>query len=116
MTFDFYCLKNCDTCRNALNSLKAAGHELNVLDIRADRVPRAVLDDALARLGPATLLSTRSPTWKTLSPAEQAGDLVDLMLEHPTLMKRPLIVGDDWISAGWAKDVAATLVRMGHTP
>lgn len=110
MDLNFYCLKNCDTCRKAEKALTGAGHSLQVTDIRRDGVPRQVLSDALARLGRDVLLSTRSPSWKALSEAEKPRDLVDLMLEFPTLMKRPLIVGADHISAGWSKEVAARLV------
>ncbi len=110
MRLDFYCLKNCDTCRKARRALEAAGHDLRVMDIRADGVPEAVLREALARLGREGLLATRSPTWRKLDETARQRDLVELMLEYPVLMKRPLIVGPDHISAGWAKDVQARLL------
>jgi len=109
MHLNFYCLKNCDTCRKALKALENAGHTVTVTDIRKDGVPAQVLAEALAGLGQEKFLSTRSPTWKTLSDTEKAGDPVQLMLAHPTLMKRPLIMGENWVSAGWSKDVAAAL-------
>ncbi len=112
MHLDFYCLKNCDTCRKVQRALQAAGHEVNVVDICRDGVPEAVLRDALARLGREGLLATRSPTWRKLDETERARDLVDLMLEYPVLMKRPLIIGgdSDHISAGWSRDVQAVLL------
>lgn len=110
MELDFYCLKNCDTCRKAEKALSAAGHQLHISDIRRDGVPRSVLQEALERLGRDVLLSTRSPSWKALSEAEKSRDLVDLMLEFPMLMKRPLILNKGYISAGWSKEVQADLV------
>ena len=110
MELDFFCLKNCDTCRKARRALEAVGHVLNVVDIRADGVPEAVLREALARLGRDAFLATRSPTWRKLGEAERGRDVVALMLEYPVLMKRPLIVGAGHVSAGWSKEVQARLL------
>ncbi len=110
MQLDFYCLRNCDTCRKAQKALEAAGHVLNMQDIRRDGVPEAVLRLALDKLGVEAFLATRSPTWRTLSPEEQARDPVALMLEYPVLMKRPLILGQGYASAGWSKPVQAILL------
>ncbi len=110
MQLDFYCLKNCDTCRKARRALEAAGHVLNVVDIRADGVPEAVLRAALKALGREAFLATRSPTWRKLDEAARGRDLVGLMLEYPVLMKRPLIIGEGHVSAGWSKEVQARLL------
>lgn len=110
MKLDFYCLRNCDTCRKAQKALVAAGHVLNMRDIRGDKVPEPVLRQALTALGRDAFLATRSPTWRTLSPRDQARDPVELMLEYPVLMKRPLILGENHVSAGWAKPVQAKLL------
>ncbi len=110
MQLDFYCLKNCDTCRKARRALEQAGHVLNVVDIRDDKVPEAVLRDALAALGREAFLATRSPTWRKLGEMERARDLVGLMVQYPVLMKRPLILGDGHVSAGWSKEVQAQLL------
>ena len=111
MQLDFYCLRNCDTCRKAQKALELAGHALNVQDIRRDKVPEAVLRLALDVLGVEAFLATRSPTWRKLSSQEQARDPVELMLEYPVLMKRPLIVGKGHTSAGWSKPVQALLLH-----
>ena len=61
-----YGLKTCDTCRKALKSLPDAEFR----DVRADGVPGEVLESAHARFG-ASLLNTRSTTWRGLSEAER---------------------------------------------
>ena len=110
MKLDFFCLRNCDTCRKARRALEGAGHVLDVVDIRADGVPEVVLRAALAALGREGLLATRSPTWRRLGEQERGRDLVALMLEYPVLMKRPLIIGEGHVSAGWGKEVQARLL------
>ena len=100
-----YGLKNCDTCRKALKSLG----DVRFQDVRADGVPPDVLKSAYAAFEGA-LLNTRSTTWRGLSEAERAREPLDLLADHPTLMKRPLIERDGQLYLGWTKDVQAALL------
>ena len=99
-----YGLKNCDTCRAARKALK----DIEFVDVRDQGVPSEVLEAALAHFGKA-LLNTRSTTWRGLDEAERARPELDLLVAHPTLMKRPLIVEGDVMHLGWGKDVQAAL-------
>lgn len=100
-----YGLKTCDTCRKALKSLEDAEFR----DVRQDGVPEAHLKLAFERFG-MSLLNTRSTTWRGLDAAERAGDPLELLAAHPTLMKRPLIVEGDEMHLGWGRDVQAALL------
>ena len=102
-------LKNCDNCRKALKQLAEAGHEVTFVDVRADGVPKAELERFQAAFGDA-LLNTRSATWRGLDDAERAGDPLKLLIDHPTLMKRPVIDHDGSLTLGWTKDVQAQLL------
>lgn len=95
-----YGLKACDTCRKALKSLPDA----RFVDVRADGVSAEVLRRAHARFGDA-LLNTRSTTWRGLGKEERGRPPLDLLAEHPTLMKRPLIEDGDRMTLGWTADV-----------
>ncbi|MCA0994343.1 arsenate reductase family protein [Alloyangia pacifica] len=99
-----YGLKTCDTCRKAVKALPQA----EFLDVRADGVPTDVLEAAQARFGDK-LLNTRSTTWRGLDEAERVRPPLELLADHPTLMKRPLIVDGDSMYLGWTKDVQAAL-------
>lgn len=94
-------LKTCDTCRKAIKALQAAGYDLNVTDVRADGVSDADIAQIVAKF-PEKALNKASTTWRGLSDAEKAADPVALLKAHPTLMKRPVIIGDDW-TIGWDK-------------
>lgn len=100
-----YGLKTCDTCRKALKSLPDA----EFVDVRADGVPQDVLSSAHAQFGPA-LLNTRSTTWRGLDEQQRQRNPLDLLAEHPTLMKRPLIESQGQLYLGWGKDVQAALL------
>ncbi|MFC3615684.1 ArsC/Spx/MgsR family protein [Lutimaribacter marinistellae] len=97
-------LKTCDTCRKALKSLPDA----EFVDVRADGVPSDVMDRALARFD-AALVNTRSTTWRGLSEAERGRPSAELLAEHPTLMKRPLIEADGELYLGWDAKTRAAL-------
>lgn len=100
-----YGLKACDTCRKALKVLP----ETALIDVRAQGVPEAVLDSALAQFGDQ-LLNTRSTTWRGLSEEERSKAPKDLLQSHPALMKRPLIEAGGSLYLGWGPEVQAALV------
>ena len=110
----FYGLKNCDTCKKALKALTEAGKDVDVVDVRADGVPAALLAKWLVAIGSDALVNRRSTTWRGLSDEQKAtADGVGaaaLLAEHPTLMKRPVIVAADAVYVGWTKDVQAALL------
>lgn len=97
-------LKNCDTCRKAVKALPQA----QLLDVRADGVSAEIMAAAFETFGDA-LLNTRSTTWRGLSDQERAGAPLDLIAQHPALMKRPLIVNGAQMYLGWTKDTQAAL-------
>ena len=81
-----YGLKNCDTCRKALKKLP----DCRLMDVRADGVPGDVLQRALETFGDK-LVNNRSTTWRGLSDEERQQPAIELLQQHPALMKRPLI-------------------------
>ena len=109
VTLTVYHLKTCDTCRKAIKALQVTGHDLNLIDVRADGVDKSLLEKLVADHGWETLLNRRSTTWRGL-PDMDKSDVTDakavaLMMEHPTLIKRPVIVSDQQTTIGWANDV-----------
>ncbi|SDD14163.1 arsenate reductase family protein [Ruegeria marina] len=99
-----YGLKNCDTCRKALKSLPNA----RLVDVRAEALDRVTLQRAWARFG-AELLNTRSTTWRGLDADERSRDPLELIAEHPALMKRPLIEAEGEFHLGWTPETRRAL-------
>lgn len=97
----FIGLKTCDTCRKALKALEGAGHAVRVTDVRADGLSAADIDAIVAEF-PAKAINKASTTWRGLTDAEKQSDPKALLAAHPTLMKRPVIVGDT-MTIGWDK-------------
>ncbi|NOD35909.1 MULTISPECIES: ArsC/Spx/MgsR family protein [unclassified Ruegeria] len=99
-----YGLKTCDTCRKALKSLPDA----ELVDVRQDGVPGSVLSQAFVEFGNA-LLNTRSTTWRGLDQSQREKAPMELLKEHPTLMKRPLIEKDGKLLLGWTAETRTQL-------
>ncbi len=99
-------LKTCDTCRKAIKALREVHPDLTVVDVRADGVSAVEFERLFGVLGDA-LINKKSATWRGLDEDARAGAPVELLVAHPTLMKRPLIEHDGEITLGWTKDVQA---------
>lgn len=100
-----YGLKTCDTCRKAAKALQA-----EVTDIRSKPLTDTQLAAFFAEFGEA-LINRRSTTWRGLSETERAAPPENLLRQHPTLMKRPVIEDDAGaLYLGWGDDVKARLL------
>jgi arsenate reductase len=98
-----YGLKNCDSCRKAAAWLKAHQRELVFHDLRVDGLEPARLLKWETYVGWESLLNRNSTTWRGLAESAKTdlnpAKAIDLMLTHPTLIKRPILeVGEEvWV-------------------
>lgn len=104
-----YGIKNCDTVRKARAWLDAHGASYRFHDLRTDGLDAATLDDWLRQVDSATLINTRGTTWRQLPEAVRRIDdttaAIALLLEHPTLIKRPVLLHDGRITVGFTSAV-----------
>lgn len=102
-----YGLDACDTCRKARNWLQRHAIEQRFIDYRANPIAPATLIEWANQLGGFDALINRaSTTWRNLPRARKAPGSVPewtlLLREHPTLVKRPLLVtADGTVSVGF---------------
>jgi arsenate reductase len=87
----------CGTSRNALAMIRNAGIEPHVVEYLKTPPSRAMLESLIARAGisPRDLLREKGTPFAELGlddPALSDGQLVDAMMEHPSLINRPLVV------------------------
>jgi len=103
-----YGIPNCDSCRAARKWLESQDIDYRFHDLRVDGVTAGMLDRWLASVEWQTLLNTRSTTWRGLDEAEKSHvDQVRakrLLLEHPTLIKRPVAEAGKLILVGYSPD------------
>ena len=99
-----YGIKQCDTCRKALKWLTAEGTDHRFHDFRVDGLSKELLADWLNSPHADKLVNRRSTTWRQLTDEQrklEGDDLVTLLLEHPTLIKRPVFVTDEIVAVGF---------------
>jgi arsenate reductase len=116
MAVTVYGIANCDQCRKTLAWLREHGIEHRFHDFRVDGLDRAMLERWCRHLPWNSLLNRRGTTWRGLDDAARAqvvdqASAVELMLAHPTLVKRPVVVLDDGLLLGFsAQRLAAALL------
>ncbi len=90
-----YGIKNCDTIKKARAWLQAAGIEYAFHDYKKDGLSAELLDSFLAELSWEDLLNKRGTTWRALPDDVKAGidaaSAKALMLDNPSIIKRPLL-------------------------
>ena len=100
-----YGLKNCDSCRNAMKWLENSEIESEFYDFRDKGIYRASVVKWIDAVGWENLLNRRSTTWRSLT-AEitrsiDGNSVIDLILEKPALIKRPVFEQGDKVLIGF---------------
>lgn len=111
-----YGIPNCDTVKKARAWLAGRGIEAEFHDYKKQGVPEADLRRWVKALGWEALLNRKGTTWRKLDPARQAqvsdaGSAIALMLEQPSVIRRPVLVRGEVLLTGfdeaaWAKALA----------
>ncbi|MDZ7854479.1 MAG: Spx/MgsR family RNA polymerase-binding regulatory protein [Halomonas sp.] len=100
-----YVIKNCDTCRKARKVLEDKGISFQVHDLREDGLSAPLLEHILHRVPVMEMLNKRSTTWRQLDKETKAdidaNKARELMLAHPTLLRRPVLDTGDEILVGY---------------
>jgi arsenate reductase len=101
-----YGIPNCDTVKQARAWLAEHGVAHAFHDYKKQGVPLALLDDWIAALGWQALLNRKGTTWRKLDPARQAAvqDAASaraLMLEQPSVIRRPVLVRGGELRVGF---------------
>ena len=98
-------LKNCDTCKKALKWLEHQGIEHCFHDVRAAGIDHDRLLRWCGEVGWDALLNRRGTTWRKLPEGDKIGideeKAIELMLEFPALIKRPVFESDGKIIVGF---------------
>lgn len=106
-----YGITTCSTVKQARQWLAKAGIAYHFHDLRAGTLQQNLLQEWLAQLGQKTLINTRSTTWRSLPPSSQqqalSSDPWPVLLAHPSLLKRPILVHPQGLHCGFkAQDYA----------
>jgi len=109
-----YGIKNCDSVKKARSWLEAHSIDYLFHDFRQQGLEESTVKEWLQSVDWETLLNKRGTTWRKLDdPRKDNLDektAIELMLENPTLIKRPVLVNDSTTIVGFKEDVYQQLV------
>ena len=120
-TLTMFGIRNCDTMKKARAWLDAAGVAFDFHDYKTQGIDAGVLAGWVAATGWETLLNRAGTTFRGLADADKADidavKAITLMQAHPSLIKRPVLVGQGILLVGFKPDAYAALVtdsRIGQ--
>ena len=90
----------CSTCREAVKLLQAGGRDFTSVNYYEQPFTKTQLKGLLKKAGlkAADILRTKEEIYKKLKLGERTlsdDELIDLMLQHPDLIQRPIVEKDD---------------------
>ena len=110
-----YGIGQCDQVRGARRWLKTHGLEYSFIDLRATPPSETTLLDWLKHSPFDSLINRRGKTWREL-PEERRrqvvdqGSAVDLMMEFPLVIKRPVLSWQDQLAVGFSDPLYSGLL------
>lgn len=112
---DAYIYTSCTSCRKTIAQLQESGVPFESRDYFRDRFTRDELEDVLTRAGlsPREVLSRRSRVYQARAVEIDAMDddaLLDLMLQEPTLLRRPIVIKEGTAVVGHNAGALAALI------
>jgi arsenate reductase (glutaredoxin) len=103
-----YGIKNCDTVKKARVWLAQNNVVYQFHDYKIDGISLDLLQQFAEKLGWEVLLNKRSTTWRQLSDSEKTNldseSALQLLLTHPTLIKRPILETGEVFIIGFNPD------------
>jgi arsenate reductase len=106
MKTTLYGIPNCDTVKKARTWLAEHGQDVAFHDFKKQGLTREILAGWLQQLDWELLVNRKGTTWRKLSDEQRAqvvdkASALELMLENPSLIKRPVLVGKGPLMVGF---------------
>lgn len=114
MTITLYGIPNCDSVKKARTLLETHNVNYTFHDYKKQGVPESALRTWVATKGWEVMLNRKGTTWRVLDEATKARVIDDesaiaVMLDHPSTIKRPIVVSGKTIIVGVDADALAGL-------
>lgn len=105
--YKVYGIANCDTMKKAMTWLKENDIPFEFHDYKKKGIDKEKVQEWLTQKPWDVLINRAGTTWKKLSEEEKATDAetaTELMLSKPSMIKRPIIEGDNIVMMGFNSD------------
>tara|TARA_B100001564_G_scaffold330740_1_gene316201 strand:+ start:351 stop:701 length:351 start_codon:yes stop_codon:yes gene_type:complete len=112
-----YGISNCDTVKKARKWFDANGIEYTFCDFRKNPVDADIVRSWIQSVGRQVLINKRGTTYRQLDQAQKTAldasddEALIILLQNPTLMKRPIIVSQLGVGVGFKDNQYADLIR-----
>ncbi len=105
-----YGIRNCDTVRKAIKYLDVNDIRYQFIDYRKNPISLEKLQTIVSIVGWENLINRRSTTYRSLSEKQKKNINYDLVLNYPTLIKRPVLISEDEVLVGFSENKYATII------
>jgi arsenate reductase len=105
-----YGIRNCDTVRKAIKYLDVNDIRYQFIDYRKNPISLEKLQTIVSIVGWENLINRRSTTYRSLSEKQKKNINYDLVLNYPTLIKRPVLISEDEVLVGFSEKKYATII------
>jgi arsenate reductase len=113
MMINLYGIKNCDSCRKAKRWLQNRDIKFRFTDIREEVLNETLLKKWQKQLDWEKFLNKKSMTWRKIPEIERADMDArlarNMILNYPTVMKRPVLDLDQQVVLGFNEDTYEAL-------
>jgi arsenate reductase len=109
MAITLYGIPNCDQVKKARTWLDTQGHPYAFHDFKKAGITQALVGEWLQHLSWEVLLNRKGTTWRAVPDARKEGivnaqSAAALMLESPSVVKRPVLVVDGAFYVGFSDE------------
>ena len=115
MKTTIYGIKNCDTMKKARTWLESHGIEYGFHDYHTDGIERQMLEGWVERLGWEVVLNRAGTTFRKLPERTKtnvdAKRAIALMLDQPSMIKRPVLVRGRTLLVGFSPEKYSPLAQ-----
>jgi len=105
MTTKIYGIKNCDTMKKAFKWLDAQGISYEFQDYKKEAPSKEQASQWIELLGWENVINKRGTTWRKLDDTTKESmnneQAITVMLDNPSIIKRPLIEHNDQTLLGF---------------
>ncbi|TVQ01478.1 MAG: Spx/MgsR family RNA polymerase-binding regulatory protein [Balneolaceae bacterium] len=102
-----YGIKNCNKIRDTLKWLELQEAEFHFYDLKKEPLSREELEEFVHRIGLDVLVNRKGMKYRqlglnTMNLTDE--ELFEQLLEHQTMMKRPVLIKDEAILVGYDEE------------
>lgn len=110
-------IKNCNTIKKTINWLEENDFEFEFTDLKKDPLTPNELADFVKKVGLDTLINRRGMKWRTLGLKDKNlsdNDLFEVLLEHQTMIKRPVLLMNDAVMVGFDEEAVTEFIMANR--